>query len=331
MEQLPVQRIPQKEGKDVRFIDYEPAQGTLLEEVIAGLSKEQKSLPAKFLYDERGSTLFDEICELPEYYPTRTEEGIMRTCAPAMAERVGAGSMIVEYGSGSSRKTTLLLDALEMPRAYIPVDISREHLLTAAQRIGRRYPTMEVVAICADYTQDFAVPEINDARKVAYFPGSTIGNFEPRRAVRFLKNMRKVMGQGGGALIGVDLRKPAEVLLPAYADAEGVTAAFNKNVLRRLQREFDADLDPDAFEHQARFNEREGRIEMHLVASDKQTMRLGEHKFEFERGESIHTENSYKFTQEDFRQLARTSGWSVEEVWTDEREWFSVQYLERAQ
>ena len=313
----------------VRLLDLHPQLGDLSAEVLDGLRKPQKELPPKLFYDARGSKLFDEITELDEYYPTRTETAIMRGHIGAMAAYVGPDCLLIEYGSGSSTKTRTLLDHLAWPAAYVPIDISRDHLLAAANDLATAYPDLEVLPVCADYTADFAlpVPSRPAARRVAYFPGSTIGNFHPPEAHDFLARIAKTVGPGGGLLIGVDLHKGKDVLEPAYNDRRGVTAAFNLNVLVRLNRELDADFDLAAFRHCAYYNERERRIEMHLISGQAQQVRVAGEVITFAAGESILTECSYKYGLADFARLAESAGWQVEGVWTDRRELFSVQYL----
>lgn len=307
--------------------DRAPPADDIVAEAVAGLAQSPKTLPCKLLYDQRGSELFDRICELPEYYPTRTETAIMQRHAPEMARRIGDRALLAELGSGSSIKTRILLDHLPTLAGYVPIDISREHLMHAAEAIARRYCPLEVTPLCADYTQPFELPApaTAAARTVVYFPGSTIGNFPEPEAQRFLDRIATLVGAEGALLIGVDLRKSPDVLLPAYNDAQGVTAAFNLNILRRLNREAGADFDLDAFAHRAVWNDAESRIEMHLVARRATDATLAGRTFRFAEGETIHTESSCKHTLERFAQLA--AAFTVEAVWTDEREWFSVQYL----
>jgi dimethylhistidine N-methyltransferase len=307
-----------------------PPQDQFRAEVLRGLSRPRKRLPCKFLYDERGSRLFERICDLEEYYPTRTEQAIMRRYAHAMAAAAGSNCLLIEYGSGSSLKTRILLDHLPSPAGYVPIDISRAHLLHSARALAVSYPHVPVLPLCGDYTLPLALPAGCDraARRVAYFPGSTIGNFEPPQAVRFLSRVRDLCGKGGGLLIGVDLTKPPHILHAAYNDAAGVTAEFNLNLLCRINRELGADFDLGAFAHYAIYNPRPGRIEMHLVSLAQQTVRIGrDDAFRFARGEGIHTESSYKHTLEGFARLAQRAGYHVQQVWTDDRAWFSVQYL----
>jgi L-histidine N-alpha-methyltransferase len=303
--------------------------GEFREDVLRGLSDRPKWLPPKHFYDERGSQLFDLICEQPEYYPTRTELGIMREHAPEMAELLGGGSLLVEYGSGSSTKTRLLLDHLPRPAAYVPLDISREHLHRSARRISQAYPDVEVAPLNADFTARYTLPPLRSPvrRRAVYFPGSTIGNFTPEEAGDFLRHITRTVGPDGCALIGVDLAKPREVLEPAYNDAAGVTARFNLNLLARINRELDGDFELDCFAHRAFYNEAEGRIEMHLESLRPQSVRAAGRRFHFDAGETIRTEYSYKYTLDRFAALAASAGLRVEHLWTDPRGWFSVQYL----
>jgi len=301
-------------------------------EVLAGLLAPRKRLPCKYFYDEEGSALFDRICELPEYYLTRTEMGIMRDHAGEIARRIGPGCQLVELGSGSSVKTRLLLDALPDVAAYVPVDISGEHLRRSAARLAAAYPNVEVLPVCADYTREFAVPPPSSAaagacRRVAYFPGSTVGNFDPDEARQFLRRIASLVRPGGGLLIGFDLKKDPALLHAAYNDAAGVTAAFNLNVLARLNRELGADFDVGQFRHYAFYQPNAGRIEMHLVSERPQSVRMNGDRIVVGRGESIHTECSYKYTPAEFEHLARSAGFEPAGRWTDPREWFCVEYL----
>jgi dimethylhistidine N-methyltransferase len=314
------------------LLDGGSATEEFLRDVVTGLAQPQKVIPCKYFYDKRGSELFDRICELPEYYPTRTEMGIMRASGGEIAEHVGPHRLVVEYGSGSSLKTRLLLDALEEPAGYVPIDISGEHLEESVSALREEYPGLPVHPVCADYTEEIALPEAaDDQAPLVYFPGSTIGNFAPDDAVAFLKRLAKLAGPAGGALIGVDLKKDRERLERAYDDAQGVTAAFNRNVLLRMQNELDAELDAKAFEHRAVYNEDQGRVEMHLVSTTDQEVRLGgEHAFRLDAGETIRTEYSYKYDLNEFAALAYDARLAVENVWTDPGDLFSVQYLTAA-
>ncbi len=299
-------------------------------EVISGLTRRPKAIPSKYFYDERGSRLFDAITELDAYYPTRTERAIMEANVAEMAARIGPNSLLVEYGSGSSRKTRILLDALPDLAGYVPIDISREHLLRTAAELSAAYPDLDVLPVCADYTSAFSLPapEVPPTRTVVYFPGSTIGNFTPSEARAFLEHIAEVAGTGGGLLIGVDLRKDPAVIEAAYNDPEGVTAAFNRNVLAHINRELDADFDLDRFEHLAFYDAEHGRIEMHLVSLSDQCVRIGSTRIPFREHERILTEYSYKYSLEGFAALAGASGFEVVKVWTDPKRFFSVQYLE---
>jgi dimethylhistidine N-methyltransferase len=295
--------------------------------VHAGLSKPRKRLPTEYLYDARGSALFDAICELPEYYPTRTELGIMRKHVGAMARTIGSGATIIEYGSGSSTKTRLLLDALDAPAAYVPVDISREHLEATAAQLRLEYPAVPIVPVCADFTTAFEVPVVGNGPRCAYFPGSTIGNFEPPAAIELLDQMRELVGERGSVLIGADLRKPLEILEPAYDDAAGVTAEFNLNLLVRIDRELGGDVDVSRFRHRAWFDAEHGRIVMELVSTCAQIVTIDHKRYRFAEGEVITTEYSHKYTRESFAKLASAADLAVAQVWTDEQQWFSVQRL----
>lgn len=308
-------------------LDYPPDTSSFLDEAIDGLTQTPKTLPCKFFYDERGSALFDQICELDEYYPTRTEMGIMQANAPAMSALLGSHCRLVEYGSGSSLKTRVLLDNARRLAAYVPVDISREHLHRTASGLERAYPHIPILPVCADYTQDFDLPTSRAARTVVYFPGSTIGNFPPPQAREFLARIAQVCGPGGGLLIGVDLKKSAAVLEPAYNDQGGVTAAFNLNLLVRMNRELGAGFDLTQFAHHAFYNARLGRIEMHLVSLQAQTVIVGGQRIAFGAGERIHTESSYKYALDEFAVLAESAGFVVRQAWTDAEPLFSVQYL----
>ncbi|UCG74032.1 MAG: L-histidine N(alpha)-methyltransferase [Chromatiales bacterium] len=302
------------------------------EEILAGLRDRPKHVSPKFFYDERGSQLFEEICEQPEYYPTRTELDIMEDNLDEMANLLGTAVSLIEYGSGSSTKTRLLLDQLQDPAAYVPVDISKEHLASTAEQLAADYPDLEVLPVCTDFTKPFPlpVPSRAGARNVVYFPGSTIGNFNIDEAVGLMKVMRGEAGDRGGLLIGVDLVKARDVLERAYNDAAGVTAEFNLNLLCRLNREHDADFELENFRHEAIYDEQHQCIEMRLIAQDEQTVQVGNESFEFEEGEALVTEHSHKFTVDQFAELAARAGFELRKVWTDDAELFSVQYLDAA-
>ena len=300
-----------------------------LADVLAGLRNRPKRLPCKYLYDARGSALFEQICDLDEYYLTRAELEILDTHGAGIVDSLGPRCALVEYGSGSSLKTRKLISRLENPVALIPVDISREHLAENARLLARRFPVLAVCPVCADFTRPFDLPDVvGDAeRTIVYFSGSTIGNFQPREAVGLLEAMRNTVGPDGGLLIGVDLKKSREVLEAAYNDARGVTAEFNLNLLRRINRELKADFRIEQFRHEAVYNESESRVEMHLVSRSPQVVRLDGARLEFAAGESIHTENSYKFSPEQFASLAAFAGLAVRRLWYDARRQFSLQYL----
>ena len=308
---------------------FEPDLDDFQSDALSGLSQRRKRLSCKFLYDRRGSELFDQICNLPEYYPTRTELAIMRQHVAEMADVIGPACTLIEYGSGTSLKTRLLLGALDEPAAYIPIDISRSHLLTACNRLRMEFPHVQVLPVCGDYTRPLRLPHPprSARRRAVYFPGSTIGNFVPRDAIRFLRRTRRLAGPSSGLLIGVDLKKDPRLLHAAYNDNAGVTAEFNSNLLVRINRELQGNFDLNSFAHYAPYNARLGRIEMHLVSRSHQQASVGHEVFEFDRGESIFTECSYKYTLGEFEQLAAAAGYRPEIVWTDRDEMFSVQYF----
>jgi L-histidine Nalpha-methyltransferase len=305
-------------------------QDALTRNVLEGLRKLPKELSPVWFYDEVGSSLFDSICELPEYYITRTELEIMRLHAAEMAAHIGPGAALIEFGSGTSLKTRLLLERLDAPAVYAPIDIAREHLLDAAGAIARDYPGLRVAPVCADFTAPFELPpQVSAAkRRVAYFPGSTIGNFETSSARALLTRMREIVGPHGAALIGADLRKDRAVLERAYDDGAGVTARFNRNALRHLNRKIGADFDLDAFEHLAVWVEDMSRIEMHLVSRADQQVHIGDQTVAIRRGEHLHTEYCHKYTLESFAELAASAGFKVSRVWMDPEQKFSVQLLE---
>lgn len=293
-------------------------QDTFAADVMAGLTAQPKTLPPKYFYDLAGSALFERITELPEYYPTRCEIGILQDHAQSIAAMFPPGYALIEFGSGSSRKARILLGASASVAAYIPVDISGDFLQQDLTQLERDLPHLVVHPLVADFTQPFAVPaELAALPRVGLFPGSTIGNFEPAEAAAFLRHIGQVLGAGALLLVGVDLVKDEAVLYRAYNDAEGVTAKFNLNLLGRINRELGADFDLAAFEHRAFFNAEQSRIEMHLVSTKPQKVHLNGATIDFRRGESIHTENSYKYTIESFQALARGAGWSPAEVFSD--------------
>ena len=311
-----------------RAIDSVPPADVVLREVLAGLSGRPKRLPCKLFYDELGSRLFERICELDEYYLTRTELGILRDRVPEVARALGAGCRVVEFGSGASVKTRLLLDALERPAAYVPIDIARAALMESAAALTRDYPGLDVRPVCADYTREVELPAVpGDQRTLGFFPGSTIGNFEPQEAVTFLGRVRAHCGRGGMLLIGADLKKERRKLEAAYDDCAGVTAEFNKNILRVLNREHRARFSLETFRHRARYDERHGRVEMHLVSTVRQRVTVGPELVSFEAGEVVVTEHCYKYDLDQLKGLARKSGFEPMSIWTDERSLFAVALL----
>lgn len=311
------------------LVDFAPEVESFRADVLRGLGRSPKEISSKYFYDETGSHLFEAICGLEEYYLTRTELAIMDERVGEMAACLGPRCLLIEYGSGSGKKTEILLEALEEPVGYVPIEISCDHLMATAARLNQRFPGLEVLPVCADYTGSYEVPEPAKPfrSRVVYFPGSTIGNFDREPAVEFLTKIAKTCGPGGGLLIGVDLHKDREILESAYNDGLGVTAAFNLNVLVRLNRELGADFDVRQFRHLAFYDDVEGRIEMHLESLRAQSVRIGDGEIRFEKGETIHTEYSHKYSPEGFSELAGRAGFKVERVWTDDERLFSVQFL----
>lgn len=305
----------------------EELKNTMLEEVLSGLQHPQKALPSKYFYDEKGSKLFDRITELEEYYPTRTERQILEENIQEIGNALGEEVILIEPGSGSSNKTRILLEQLDTISAYVPIDISGEYLFDIGRELQLSYPNIEIRPHIADYTRSFTLPELNaSGRRVIFFPGSTIGNFKRDTVDRFLKVVAGIVGNDGGFLIGVDLKKDTGVLEAAYNDREGVTALFNKNILDHLNRKLNTDFEPDKFRHKAIWNEDEGRIEMHLYAKEAQEVRINGSVISFQKGESIHTENSHKYTLNEFEEIV--SPWfKVKKIWTDSNQLFSLQYL----
>jgi dimethylhistidine N-methyltransferase len=318
-----------KKSTQITMYDLKPEQDRFRDDIVNGLKKQQKELPCKYLYDKRGSYLFECICGLDEYYIPRTEIAIMKTAIQQIAEMLGPDVLLIEYGSGSSTKTQILLDHLPDLTAYMPVDISREQLQKATEALARRYPRLTILPVCVDYTSEFSLPDVKGPvnRSVAYFPGSTIGNLSPKEAKQLLTHIAELCGPGGGLLIGVDLKKDPDMLHRAYNDSDGITAQFNLNILERINRELDGKFQTASFEHYAFYNPQESRIEMHLISRIDQEVRLDSTSVSFARGESIWTESSYKYNLDEFAQLAADSGFTVEQVWTDEQHLFSVQYL----
>ena len=313
----------------VPLLDFEPSTETLLDDVLQGLGASPRHLPCKYFYDEHGSMLFDRICELDEYYPTRSELSIMERFAAEMADQIGPGVMLVEYGSGSSIKTRLLLDHLSDATAYVPVDISREHLQRTSDQLSLAYPDIEVLPVCADFTEDFDLPRSRrvPSHVAVYFPGSTIGNFAPAAARAILSRIAPLCGAAGGLLIGVDLQKEIRILEAAYNDADGVTAQFNLNLLRRINRELDSDFKLDQFEHNAFYDPEHCRIEIQLVSQCEQTVNIEEKSFDFGSGDVIRTEYSHKYTIPGFARIAAQSGLTLHKSWSDEQQMFAVVHL----
>ena len=296
-----------------------------LDDVVAGLSGDSKSLPCKYFYDETGSQLFDAICELDEYYLTRTELEIIEENVAEITHQIGPEVMLVEFGSGSSLKTRLLLDNLESPAAYVPVDISHEHLNTTVEKLRAAYPEIEIIPVTADFTQGFELPKSTKkpSHNAVFFPGSTIGNFVPDQARKLLASIARIVGLDGGLIIGLDLQKDADII----NDEEGITAEFNLNLLHRINRELDGDIDVDKFEHDANYQPDYGRVEISLVSLQDQNASIAGQEFEFERGEKIHTEYSHKYTIDGFASMAEPSGFKLHRYWQDEDELFAVLHL----
>ncbi|MEY3220603.1 MAG: hypothetical protein RIT27_1960 [Pseudomonadota bacterium] len=311
----------------ISFYDLHPSFANLKEEVLTGLFSKPKAIPPKFFYDEYGSQLFDQITELPEYYPTRTEIAILEEHGNEMVGLLGKDALLIELGSGSSQKIRVLLDALQ-PAAYMPIDISKAHLLKSAQILAQDYPHLAIHATCADYSDHFHLPyNPENTPKAAFFPGSSIGNFEPIQAQALLKRIAEFLGSNSTLLIGVDMKKDPQCLNNAYNDARGITAAFNLNLLNRINQELSANFDLSCFKHHAFYNEQLGRVEMHLMSYVSQKVHIDEQTFTFNQGESIHTESSYKYTIDEFQTLAQVVGFQPIRVWTDAENLFSVHCL----
>lgn len=302
-----------------------------LGEILAGLTATPKSISPKFFYDERGSELFDRICELPEYYPTRTELAIMREHIADMAGCIGPYASLIEFGSGASLKIRILLENLDRLAAYVPVDISKDFLLTAADRIQQDFPDIEVLPVAADFTHPFELPDpkVMPQKNVVYFPGSTIGNFSPEAAIELLQVMHHEAGDGGALLIGIDRQKDVGILERAYNDSAGTTAEFNLNVLQHINREYNGNFNLDSFSHRAIYNEEHGRIEMYLDSQCEQIVSVGGQEIAFRKGEAIFTEHSHKYTIEGFTGMAETADFRVEDIWSDAKEYFSILYCSR--
>lgn len=313
-----------------QFHDYHPEFEDLHHALIHGFSQSPKRLSPKFFYDAAGSQIFDQICAQPEYYVPAVERRIFEMHADDIIACIGDDCHLIEPGAGSSVKVRFLLDRLR-PAMYVPMDISSEHLRLSAERLAQDYPHIPIHAVCVDHTKPYELPpDIPSNRRVFFYPGSSLGNFDPHEAVAFLSDLRQKAGDGGGLLIGIDTKKPVHVLNQAYNDAAGVTAEFNLNLLKRVKRELGGDVDPDNFYHYAYYNSQHGRIEMHLVSRDDHTLRVNGNVFNFKAGESIHTENSYKYLPEEFQELARQADWQSVKLWQDEQKYFSLHYLKTA-
>ncbi len=308
------------------LLDLEPSSESFLDEVLFGLQQSPKALPCKYFYDKRGSRLFDQICDLDEYYLTRTELAIMDAYAPQMAAQIGPGVMLVEYGSGSSVKTRILLEHLPEVAAYVPVDISRKHLQQTCRDLARRYPMLEVLPVCADFTVDFdlPIPRCEPTHCAVYFSGSTIGNFEPHEAETLLSRIAPLCGARGGLLIGIDLQKDLETLEAAYNDSKGITAEFNLNLLCRINRELDGDFHLERFRHVATYNAKLGRVEMFLRSLRDQVVTVAGTTFGLAANELIATEHSHKYTVDGFSQMAAKAGLTLRKQWTDDHHRFAV-------
>ncbi len=310
----------------VRFYSFLPRAERLLEDVLAGLALPKKSIPPKYFYDEQGCRLFEAICELPEYYLTRTETAILRGNIAEIAQFVGPEAQLIEFGSGVQAKTRILIQALQT-QLYVPIDIAIDTLRASSNELARRFPFLNIVGICADHTRPLALPEfvgVPIRKKAVFFPGSTIGNFTPSEALAFLRQARKMAGAGGVLLVGVDLKKDKATLDAAYADAKGVTAQFNLNLLRRINRELAADFQLNRFRHKASYDPILGRVEMHLESLYSQLVHVAGRRFDFAPGETIHTEISCKYSITEFQELGKRAGFTPEKVWTDPEQLFSV-------
>jgi dimethylhistidine N-methyltransferase len=306
-----------------------PEFAEFLVDVIAGLSSNPRTIPCKYFYDEHGAALFQQICELPEYYVTRTEIDILDRHRADIASQLGPGVELIGLGTGAGTKTRILIEALENPAVYIPVDISEKQLRQSTALFRKTFRHLEILPVCADYLQPVVLPSPSrkPVRNVVYFPGSTIGNFEPDEALQFLRRIANVCRGGGGLLIGADLKKDPHVLEAAYNDSAGVTAQFNLNLLRRINRELGADFDLDQWRHRAIYNPKAGRIEMHLISEADQIVHFNDHRFHFRRGEKIITEFSYKYTPDEFAALAAKAGFNFGRMWTDDARLFGVFYF----
>lgn len=315
-------------SSSIAFYDFHPQFDSMLNEVWQGLSESQKTLPPKFFYDETGSKLFDQICKLEEYYPTRTEMAILETHAEEIASLCGDNVSLIELGSGSSKKIRILLDAMK-PSAYLPLDISKDHLISSSHQLAEDYPWLEVHAACVDYSTAWKLPyQSGLGKRVAFFPGSSIGNFNPENALNLLKEVAQLVGKNGDLLVGVDRIKADKILNAAYNDSKGITAKFNLNLLTRINNDLNANFNVEQFKHHAFFNQKLNRIEMHLISTVAQSVEIAGKTFNFEKDETIHTENSYKYSYDSFLELAAKAGFKCRQHWSDDQDWFSVFLLE---
>lgn len=312
---------------DINFYDLKPKSVDMKEEVLAGLASSPKTISPKYFYDQRGSELFDNITQLKEYYPTRTETEILRNNCQEIADLVGSESILIEFGSGSSEKIRIILESIK-PSIYMPLDISKEHLVDASKRLAQDYQWLEISAICVDYSEDWKIPlTLPNKRRVAFFPGSSIGNFDPNNALLFLKRAHKTVQPGGGLLIGVDRKKDEKILKNAYDDSSGITEKFNKNILHHINEKLDGTLEPASFQHSALYNTEKGRVEMHLVSKDDQQATIAGETISLKAEETIHTESSYKYSVEEFTALAGQANFDPVKVWSDEKSLFSVYFF----
>lgn len=318
---------------NVPVIDLNPSRSDFLNDVVEGLKQNPKRLHPKYLYDEKGSQIFDKICDLQEYYPTRTEISILNENSKNIEDLLEDKTALIEFGSGSSIKIRHLLEDTNKIKAYLPIDISKEHLIQAAEQIQINYPKLPVVAICADYTQLESFPEIEEAKsleKAVFFPGSTIGNLNKDEAIELLRNTHQWIGEGGLMILGIDLIKETSTLIKAYDDSKNVTADFNLNILTRINRELGGNFDIDSFEHEARFNPEKKRVEMHLVSQKDQKVTIDKFNFTFEKGESIHTESSHKFELNQFAEIAKAANFTMQDYFSDASRKFAVCILKAA-
>ena len=312
---------------NVFFEDQQPGAGDSRAELLEGLLQDNKKVNPKYFYDHQGSELFEQITQLEEYYPTRTELSILNHYAEEIATYCGSDCVLIEPGSGSSEKVRLLLDTIK-PAAYVPLDISAEFLYQSAVKLGREFPWLNIHAICADFVEQWQTrTQLPTGRRVIFYPGSTIGNMEPAQATKFLANLRQWIGKEGGVLVGVDLQKPEHLLNAAYNDSQGVTASFNLNILNSLNKMVDANFNHQDFSHHAFYNSDQQRIEMHLVSNNEQSVQVNGNTISFNEGETLHTENSYKYSLESFTSLSNAAGFALEKSWVDEEQLFSVHYL----